>query len=78
MKVVSFYRFIQIDSPDIIRGRAQVLCEKEGLLGTILIAEEGVNGTLAGSSESVRNVFNWLNDTLAVAEPIDGRWTEAE
>jgi len=78
MKVVSFYRFIQIDSPDIIRGRLQVLCEKEGLLGTILIAEEGVNGTLAGSSESVRNVFNWLNDTLAVAEPIDGRWTEAE
>jgi predicted sulfurtransferase len=78
MKVVSFYRFIQIDSPDRIRGRLQVLCEKEDLLGTILIAEEGVNGTLAGSTESVRSIFNWLNEALAVVAPIDGRWTDAE
>lgn len=78
MKVVSFYCFIQIDSPDIMRGRLQVLCEKESLLGTILIAEEGVNGTLAGSTESVRKVFNCLHETLATARPIEGRWTDAE
>jgi UPF0176 protein len=47
------------------------------LLGTILLAEEGVNGTLAGSREAVEAVLAWLSDTLALEEPIEARWTEA-
>jgi UPF0176 protein len=48
------------------------------LLGTILIASEGVNGTLAGAGDAVEEVFNWLEATLLLARPVEGRWTEAE
>lgn len=77
MNVVSFYRFTDVDDPAGLKARLQVLCERNGLLGTILVAEEGVNGTLAGDGESIRNVLSWLAERLAVAEPIDGRWTDA-
>lgn len=78
MNVVSFYRFTDVDDPDKLKGRLQVFCERAGLLGTVLVANEGVNGTLAGSGEAVQSVFDWLQETLALAEPIEGRWTEAD
>lgn len=77
MNVVSFYRFTDVDNPAALRGRLQSLCEKHKLLGTILVASEGVNGTLAGDAEGIRAVFKWLSDRLSLVEPLEGRWTEA-
>ena len=78
MNVVSFYRFTDVNDPDVVRGRLQVLCEKEGLLGSILVACEGVNGTLAGEAESIRSVFSWVEEKLSLDAVIEGRWTEAD
>ena len=78
MNVVSFYRFTDVDEPTRLRGRLQARCEKQELLGTILVAAEGVNGTLAGDSESIKTIFNWLEDQLSLTAPIEGRWTEAD
>ncbi len=77
MKVVSFYRFVDLEDPQGLGSSLQSLCDEKGLLGTILLAEEGVNGTLAGSREAVEAVLAWLSDTLALEEPIEARWTEA-
>jgi UPF0176 protein len=77
MKVVSFYRFTDVADPAGLKAQLQSLCERNELLGTILVAEEGVNGTLAGGAGSIRNVFSWLAERLAVDAAIDGRWTEA-
>ncbi len=77
MKVVSFYRFVDLEDPQGLGSSLQSLCDEKGLLGTILLAEEGVNGALAGSREAVEAVLAWLSDTLALEEPIETRWTEA-
>lgn len=77
MNVVSFYRFTDVSDPRRLRGRLQALCGRLDLLGTVLIAGEGVNGTLAGSADGIRTVLEWLQNTLSLPEPIDGRWTEA-
>jgi UPF0176 protein len=78
MNVVSFYRFADVDDPAGLRGRLQVMCDKAGLLGTILVAPEGVNGTLAGDGDAIREVFSWIESRLALEAPIEGRWTEAD
>lgn len=78
MNVVSFYRFTDVADPDKVKARLQVICERNDLLGTVLVASEGVNGTLAGPAEAVQSVFEWLHETLALAEPIEGRWTETD
>lgn len=77
MNVVSFYRFTDVDDPAAVRGRLQVQCDKGALLGTILVAEEGVNGTLAGEAQAIRDVLAWIEKRLGLDESIEGRWTEA-
>ncbi|GMR17023.1 MAG: rhodanese-related sulfurtransferase [Gammaproteobacteria bacterium] len=77
MKVVSFYRFVDIGAPGLLRERMAALCEDHGLLGTVLVAGEGVNGTLAGSAAAVQAVLDWLHTELGSGLPLEGRWTEA-
>jgi len=77
LKVVSFYRFLDIEDPKAVRATLQSLCDENSLLGTILVAGEGVNGTIAGSHEAIEEVFAWLRDALELEEPIEARWTDA-
>ena len=78
MKVVSFYRFLDLEEPEKLRDELQSLCDAEGLLGTILVATEGFNGTLAGTDASVLKVFDWLRERTGIGEHLDARWTEAD
>lgn len=75
--VVSFYRFVDIAEPEKVCAGLQALCDRLALLGTVLVANEGVNGTLAGSRQAVQAVFDWLQNKLQLEQPIEGRWTEA-
>ena len=77
MKVVSFYRFLDLEDAKGKGETLQALCDQHGLLGTILVADEGVNGTIAGSCESIESVLAWLENTLPLSEPIEARWTDA-
>jgi UPF0176 protein len=78
MKVASFYRFLDLDDPQAFRSELQALCDEQGLLGTILVAGEGFNGTIAGTEEAIRTVFAWIEDQLALGSPIDARWTDSQ
>ncbi len=78
MKVVSIYRFLTVDDPQGLRDDLQSLCDKLGLLGTVLVAREGFNGTLAGAADAVHAVFDWLRDRFGLHEALDARWTEAD
>jgi len=78
VKVVSFYQFLDLADPASLQPRLQSLCEQHGLRGTVLLAEEGFNGTLAGDASDVQAIFDFLQDELSLSEPIDGRWTDAD
>jgi UPF0176 protein len=78
MKVVSFYRFLDLPDAEQFRDELQALCDEQGLLGTILVAHEGFNGTLAGEQIAVETVFSWLIRRLELDSEIDARWTDAE
>ena len=76
MKVASFYRFLDIDDPASFRNELQLLCNERALLGTVLVAAEGFNGTLAGSKASIIDVLGWLRQRFAIGTELDVRWTE--
>lgn len=77
MKVVSLYRFLDVQDPETFRDQLKTLCDQQGLLGTVLVATEGFNGTLAGSKESILAVMNWIRERFGIDEELDARWTEA-
>lgn len=58
--VATFYKFVSL--PDFSELQQPLLeyCKQNYVLGTILLAEEGINGTIAGSSPGINAVLNYL------------------
>lgn len=75
MNVVSFYRFLDISDPDTLARKLRSQCAGHRILGTVLVASEGVNGTLAGSADAVESVIRWLETSLDLDIPLDLRKT---
>ncbi|MAU95723.1 MAG: hypothetical protein CMP81_07540 [Fulvimarina sp.] len=48
LTVAAFYRFLPLDDLEALRAALLAFCRERALRGTILIAPEGVNGTVAG------------------------------
>lgn len=78
MKVASLYRFLELEDPSAFKDQLKVLCDAEGLLGTMLVATEGFNGTLAGDEASILKVITWIRNRFDIAEELDVRWTDAD
>ncbi len=49
-QVLLYYKYVRIDDSDDFMNAHRELCERLGLLGRILIAEEGINGTVSGET----------------------------
>lgn len=78
MKVASFYRFLDLADPAAFREALLEACRERGLLGTVLVAPEGVNGTLAGGQADIRAVLAWIETYLGLETRLDARWSEAD
>lgn len=78
MKVVSMYRFLEVQDPEGFRDSLKQLCDDEGLLGTVLVAGEGFNGTLAGDETSIWRVMTWIRHEFDITDELDSRWTTAQ
>jgi UPF0176 protein len=66
--VAAFYKFVELADIVGLRGPLQQRCEDLGLLGTILLASEGINGTISGKPEKVRRLFERLRDDPRFAD----------
>lgn len=77
MKVASFYRFLDLGDVETFRAELQALCEQQEVLGTILVAAEGFNGTIAGAEEAILAVFGWIEQRLSLDDPVEARWTDS-
>ena len=58
--VAAFYRFTALPDFRDIQPQLLAVCEEAGILGTILLAEEGINGTICGTDDAIDAVFTWL------------------
>jgi UPF0176 protein len=52
--VILFYKYVQILDAEILADSQRALCISLDLKGRVLIATEGINGTLAGAAENVK------------------------
>lgn len=52
-RVLAFYKFIDVATPELRAEDLQEIGEQHGVLGTILLAEEGVNGTIVAEQEDL-------------------------
>jgi UPF0176 protein len=59
--VAAFYKFVALPNYREVREPLLQRCEELGLLGSILLAEEGINGTISGLQQDVQSLFEYLH-----------------
>jgi UPF0176 protein len=66
--VAAFYKFVHL--PDFAGKREPLLafCQAQDLKGTILLAEEGINGTIAGSRAAIDRLLTLLKSDPRLAD----------
>ncbi|MBP2549987.1 UPF0176 protein [Neorhizobium galegae] len=58
--VAALYHFARFDQCETVRAPLQALCDDNGVKGTLLLAHEGINGTIAGPDEGIARVLAYL------------------
>jgi len=60
IRVAALYRFLRIAEPAALRADLAPFCCGQGIKGTLLIAPEGINGTVAGSDGAIEALVERL------------------
>lgn len=77
VRVAALYQFTRFDDPAAIRGPLLDLCVAQGVKGTLLLAREGINGTIAGTDAAIDAVLAHVR-ALPGCDAIDVKFSHAE
>lgn len=59
--VCALYKFVRLEDFKELREPLYNIMDAHDVRGTLLLANEGINGTISGSRDGVDTVLNWLN-----------------
>ena len=57
LTVATFYKFVALPDYTNLQTPLQAACQQQAIKGTILLAKEGINGTIAGTRNAIDAVF---------------------
>ena len=60
--VCALYKFVTLDNYQSLRQPLHDVMDANKVRGTLLLANEGINGTIAGSRTAINNVLDWLRN----------------
>jgi UPF0176 protein len=70
-QVAAFYQFAALPDFRELREPLRAICAGLGLKGSVLLAQEGINGTLAGAAETVAAVIEELRQGALLGGRLD-------
>jgi UPF0176 protein len=70
-KVAAFYQFASFPDFRELREPLRALCARLGLRGSVLLAHEGINGTLAGDAEAIDELVGEMRDGILFGGRLD-------
>ena len=76
IKVAALYRFVAFNAPEELQPLIQAECHVRGIKGTILLAHEGINGTIAGKPDDIDAAVGFLRKLPGCGE-LDVKYSHA-
>jgi Predicted sulfurtransferase len=67
--VAALYRFARLPQYQDLREPLLQLCNDNGIKGTLLLAAEGINGTVAGSAQAIAELVRYIESIPELAGP---------
>ncbi|MCC5847354.1 MAG: rhodanese-related sulfurtransferase [Verrucomicrobia bacterium] len=75
--IFAFYKFLDLPQFERLRDPLLAFCEEEDICGSVLLASEGINGTVAGREDAIARFRGYLEADLGMG-PIDGKFATSE
>lgn len=75
-KTILYYKFVPVSDPSITMRWQRELCTRLQLKGRIIISPHGINGTLGGDIENLREYKREMNRSI-VFKGITYKWSDA-
>ena len=66
--IVAMYKFVRLDNYKAMRPVVLSFCQERDIYGTLLLAEEGLNGTLAGTRAAIDELLDFLKSDKRLAD----------
>ncbi|KAA3639491.1 MAG: rhodanese-related sulfurtransferase [Armatimonadetes bacterium] len=76
-RIAAFYRFVELDTFADLRDPLHRVCRENDVVGTVLLAPEGINGTIAGSEDGVVAVLDHIRSVDPRLAEIDVKFSES-
>ncbi|WP_087020760.1 rhodanese-related sulfurtransferase [Thaumasiovibrio subtropicus] len=68
--VCALYKFVALDDYQAMREPLKALMEAHSIRGTLLLASEGINGTVAATREGIDTLLAWLKADPRLADTV--------
>lgn len=75
--IIAFYKFVKLTNIEMLQSDIQQFCETQSILGTLLLAEEGINGTVAGNATSIEALLTFLRTNSSFSD-LDCKYSTAD
>ena len=59
---ISFYQFVRLEKIDQLQAFILKFCQKNSIKGTILLASEGINGTISGDEKKIQKFIEFIKE----------------
>lgn len=76
--VAALYRFVSVPNPARLREPLLELADQLGLCGTLILGEEGINGTIAGQRSDLVALLNKLGEWEPTLADLAPSWSASE
>jgi len=77
IRVAALYRFAALPEAVALRAPLVEFCHSHGIKGTLLLAREGINGTVAGSPEAIAAIISYL-EAIPALTGLDVKFSGAD
>lgn len=65
--VAALYKFVRLDDYEALRDPLLAFCNEYAIKGTLLLAAEGINGTISGTRDNIDSVLAYLKSDARFA-----------
>jgi len=63
-QIILYYKYVHLDDPEAEKLKQKELCDKLGLKGRIIVATEGINGTIEGTTENTEKYIEEMSKDI--------------
>ncbi|HTE22881.1 MAG TPA: rhodanese-related sulfurtransferase [Candidatus Limnocylindria bacterium] len=74
-KIILYYKFVPVKDPAMTMRWQREICTRLGLKGRVLISDHGINGTLGGDIEALRQYKREMNKSVTF-KGITYKWSD--